>query len=514
MKKWMKLQLVIILALSLIAAGCSGKPTVENTAEEKPKEKALTIGLTKDVSSFDPHASLNTLTGSVLVNTFDYLVVKDRDGKFKPNLAESWENIDDTTWRFKLRQGVKFHNGDPFTAKDVKFSLERISREKKFTNYRNYKQIKEVKIIDEHTVDIITDGPDPILLNRISRIGAGMLPSKYFQEKGEEEFAKNPVGTGPYKYQEWLRDDRIVLAKNPDYWAGAPKWDKVVFRVIPEESTRTAELMTGGIDIALDVPPSDVKRIEEKEGTHAVQALIKRVLYLVVPTDKGPTKDPNVREAIDLAIDEKAIAESIYQGGAIPTRTITPPDSFASESSLYNQSLYDPARAKELLKQAGYENGLELTVSSANARYLKDKEVAEIVAAMIGEVGIKVNLEILENSKFDEKKDADTFDGLYMNGISSSLNDPASDYGALTSANSKGSSGYSNPEFDKIYSQAATDMNPTSREEGFKKLQQMVAQDRPYIPLFQLKSNYGISDKIIFEPRVDEMLYVEEIKMK
>ncbi|NOU96183.1 ABC transporter substrate-binding protein [Paenibacillus sp. LMG 31456] len=510
MRKFVKLQLLCTLVLALMVAGCTGK----QTANSDNGPKVLTIGITKDINGFDVHRTGNTLTGSVLVNVFDYLVIKDKDQKIQPGLAVSWANVEPTTWRLKLKQNVKFHNGDPFTAKDVKFSLERIAKDAKFTDNRNYRQIKEVKIVDDYTADIITNGPDPILLNRISRLGSGMLPSKYIEEKGIDEFVKNPVGTGPYKYKEWSKDNRIVLEKNPDYFGGTPKWDQVVFRVIPEESTRVAELLTGGIDIALDIPPADAKRVDNNKGTHVIKAPTKRVLYWIVPTGKPEFKDPRVREAIDLAIDDKAIVDKIYEGGAIPTRTITIAGTPGSETSLYNTSLYDPKRARELLKEAGVENNLQITISSGNGQYLKDKEMTELVGAMLEEVGIKVKLEILETSKFNEKKSAKSFAGLRMNGISSSLNDPASDYGALTSQESTGESDYKNPEFDKIYNHAESNMDLASREKEFQTLQQMIAKDRPIIPLLQLKGIYAVKDIIEFNPRIDEMLYVDEISLK
>lgn len=506
-------KLIMLVAFTLLSvllvAGCKSKQESTDTGQ-----KTLTIGIAKDISGFDVHQTTTTLTASVQVNVFEYLVVKDRDQNMKPGLAESWENIDPLVWRLKLKKNVKFHNGDPFTAEDVKFTLERIAKDAQFTENRNYRQIKEVKIVDDHTVDIVTNSPDPVLMNRISRLASGMLPSKYIKEKGMEEFMKNPVGTGPYKYKTWSRDNEIVLVKNPDYYGEPPKWDTVKYRIIPEASTRVAELLTGGVDIALDILPSDIERVNGSAKAKIVRGDTKRVLALQVPLSKGELADPRVREAIDLAINEDVIVKQIYDGGAIPTRTLTVRGTPGLNESLYSTYSYDLARAKQLLKEAGLENGFNVTLTTANGQYLKDKEMVQLIASMLGEAGINAKLEILESSSFAEKKSAKKFSGLWLNGFSNSLNDPATDYASFVSKDAAGITDYNNPEFDKIYKHAETNMEPDSRMKEFQTLQQMLAKDRPTLPLVQLQGIYGVNNRVNFVPRVDEMLVLDEVELK
>lgn len=220
--------------------------------------------------------------------------------------------MNDTTWRFKLREGVTFHNGDPFTSADVKYTLERVAKDNTLKQNSYFKNIVEVKAVDEHTVDIITDGPDPLLLNRLSKMGAGILPSKYIADKGMDTFLKEPVGTGAYKFSKWTKDDRIELVKNENYFGGEPKWNEVVFRVIPEASTRVSELLAGGVDVASSIPSTDIARIEGEADKKIVKAPIQRVLQLIFRQTEGSiTADPKVREAIDLAIDKQGIVDSI-----------------------------------------------------------------------------------------------------------------------------------------------------------------------------------------------------------
>ncbi|QRG70072.1 ABC transporter substrate-binding protein [Brevibacillus choshinensis] len=527
-KRFAGIGLAAVLALSTAIVGCSSQPTTttapkqEQTsqgstapAQSDSGEKVLTFASGNDIVSFDIHDHNNTSTEAVHVNMFNYLVKKDRDQKVQPDLATSWEIVNDKTWRFKLREGVTFHNGDPFTAEDVKFTLERIAKDQKLLEYGNYKQIKEVKIVDPHTVEIITNESEPVLLNRLSRLGSSMLPSKYIKEKGWDEFLKNPVGTGPYKFQEWKRDDRLILVKNEQYFGDKPKWDKLIFRSIPEDATRVAELLTGGVDIAVNIPPSDLDRIEGNEGTHTATGPTQRVMQLTVRTTPGTvTENPKVREAIDLAIDEKAIVDSILAGGGTPTRTRVTPGNFGANPDLFGKALYDPERAKQLLAEAGYPNGVDITFSATSGRYLKDKETAELIQAMLGEVGIRAKLDLLEWSKFNETYKAKKFGELFMIAYANSMFDASLAFDRITTERGKGETDYSNPEVDQLLKDAEKNMNLEERAKQYVKVQEIIAQDRPQIYMYQMNANYGVSDKINFEPRLDEMLFADEITKK
>lgn len=520
--------LAAVLALSAALVGCSSQSTTTTEPKQQQTasgttapaagdtgEKVLTFASGNDIVSFDIHDHNNTSTEAVHVNMFDYLVKKDRNQKVQPDLATSWEIINDKTWRFKLREGVTFHNGDPFTAEDVKFTLERVAQDQKLLEYGNYKQIKEVKIIDPHTIEIITNESEPVLLNRLSRLGSGILPSKYIKEKSWDEFLKSPVGTGPYKFQEWKRDDRLTLVKNDQYFGDKPKWDKLVFRAIPEDATRVAELLTGGVDVAVNIPPSDLERVESNEGTHPVTGPTQRVMMLSVRNTPGTvTENPKVREAIDLAIDDKAIVDSILAGGGTPTRTRVTAGNFGANPDLYNKSLYDPERAKKLLAEAGFPNGLDLTFSATSGRYLKDKESAELIQAMLGEVGIRAKLDLLEWSKFNETYKAKKFNEVFMIAYANSMFDASLAFDRLTTERAKGETDYSNPEVDKLLKEAEKNMNLEEREKQYKKVQEIIAEQRPQIYLYQLNANYGVSDRINFEPRLDEMLFADEITKK
>ncbi|MEH7123770.1 ABC transporter substrate-binding protein [Bacillus sp. JJ1773] len=520
MKKLRNASFIVLMVLMVIIAGCSNGDNASTANGSKGSkgtensDKDLTIAVSADVASFDVHNHQATQTQAIHVNMFDSLIEKNRDGEFVPDLADSWKNIDELTWEFTLNPKAKFHNGDPVTSNDVKFSLERAATDTSLLENKYFKQIKEVKVIDDHTFQVITNGPDPVLLNRVSRQGSGILPAKYIEENGWEHFLKNPVGAGPYKFVEWKKDDRIVLEKFAEYHKYDPKWEKVVFRIIPEDSTRVAELLTGGVDMAVNIPPSDWERVKNNEGTQMVSGPTHRIMQLVLRlTDGNATTDPRVREAIDLAIDKQLIIDTIYGGAGTPTRTGVTPYSFGGNEDLYGKSLFDPEKAKKLLKEAGYEKGLDLTLSVSNGRYLKDKESAELIQAMLAEVGVNVTLEPLEWSKFLENVSGKTFKEVYMVGFANSLGDASNPLGQVHPAITAGETDYKNPEVEKLLDEAMYNMNEEARAEQYKQVQEIVAEERPRVYLYTLDQFLGMSDKLTYETHIDEWYVVDDVEV-
>ncbi|MEK8130620.1 ABC transporter substrate-binding protein [Paenibacillus filicis] len=511
--RWIRKAPVIVLMTVLALTGCGGNNRTDTGAAESGKEKVLTIAQTTDNITFDVHNHGNTQVEAIHVNLFDYLVKKDGADPQKkiPSLATSWERTNDTTWRFKLKQGVKFHNGDPFTAADVKYTLERAANDKKLIDYSSYSGIKEVTIIDDFTVDLITKEPDPILLARLSRISSGILPSKYIQEQGLDNFLKNPVGTGPYKFSKWIKDDRVELVKNPDYYGGKPSWDRLVFRTIPESTTRISELLTGTVDIAITIPPEDIDRVKNSGTTYFVQQDSARVQSLLVRQTPGTvTENPKVREAIELAIDKKSLVDNVLGGAGVPTQEGIGPGILGNNPKLFNTNIYNKERSKQLLAEAGYPNGVELTLTSPTSF----KEVAETVAANLKEVGFKVKLEILEQTQYKQRDNSNTFKELALQGKGNSMFESALPLEPFITERAKQQTDYSNPEVDKLLRAAARNLNDKEREAQYQKVQEILAEGRPRIYLYQNKFTYGVNNRIEFTPRMDEMFYAEDIKLK
>ncbi len=517
MRKWLTLILISVV-LVLMACGGGGSEEVDADPTVDPEdERTLTIAVGTDMISFDIHNHTNTSTEAIHVNMFDYLVKRNNDtGEMESGLAETFELVDDTTWEFELFEGVKFHNGDELTSEDVKFSLERVAHDSELLEHTNYMQIEEVEIIDDYTFRIHTENPEPALLNRISRIGSGILPSEYIEENGMDHFLKEPIGTGPFKFVEWERDSKIVFEVYDDYFDGKnEEWDEIVFRVIPENSTRVSELLTGGVDIAVNMPPSDWDRIKETEGVSLAQEDSNRTLMIFVRGTEGyPTEDRKVREALDLAINNEAIVESLLDGSGTPTITRVAPGNFGFNEELYDTYNYDVERAKELLDEAGYPDGFEMTLHSPRGRYLQDAEISEMVAGMLSEIGVTVNVEYMEWSNFVEMRSAGENEDAFLLGLGNSMFDAANALDWYDYDRFEGTLDYYNEEIEDLLFEASRNMDLDERDAQYQKAQELLAEDAAAIVLHQESINIGVNDRVEFVPTMDEMIYVESITRK
>src|SRR5690625_1611728 len=516
----------LMLAASVVAlAGCSGSDSSSDEGEQEDAtkdesaqgdENTLTIAIPTDMSSHDIHDHNNTLTEAIHSNMYNYLFKKDDKGNIEPELVESYENVDDLIWEFKLHEGVKFHNGDELTAEDVKYTLERVANDESLVEHSHYRQIKEVEVVDDYNFKIHTYDPEPIMLNRLSRIGSGILSKNYIEENGWDHFLENPIGTGPFKFVEWNRDSEIAFEVFDDYFEGKVEdWDKLVFRVIPEDSTRVAELLTGGVDVALNIPDHEFDRINDNDGTSVQSTTSQRVTMLLLRHDEEyVTSDPRVREAIDLAINNEALTEHVLGGSGVPVRTRVTPGNTGANEDLYDTFLYDPDRAKELLEEAGYGDGLEITIHGPNGRYTKDKDIQEMIAGMLAEVGITVNLDLMEWSNFSELRNAFAYEEGYFIAYGNSQFDASLALDNMRSERAMEMQGYKNKEYDELLEKAEVNMDLEERAEQYQRAQEIIAEDLPYIYLYAEMVNYGVSDSIEFTPRSDEMLYGKDMIKK
>lgn len=508
MKKLKWLSIIIAIMLLLSACGFSDPDQESETSDTDSSNgyELLTFANPADITTLDPQNNNVITTSAVLVNIYSKLVKRDAAGEIVPELATAWEQVDDTTWEFTLEEGVTFHNGDDLTAEDVKFSLERVANDNTLQQYSVFNKIEEVAIIDDYTVQIITEEADPQLLSRLSTVAASIFPAAYFEEVGSDEFFKNPIGTGAYEFSKWNRDRYVELTKFADYFEGEPNWERVQFTVVPEDSTRVAELLTDEVDVAFNIPTADIDRINDNEGTYVSLEPIQRVIQLWLSTeDDAPTADPRVREAIDLAIDNQVIIDEILLGAATPTRTHVTPGNFGADESLYDTYEYDPDRAKELLAEAGYEDGIEVDISVNNFY----TEMAEVVGGMLQKVGITANLELLEQSQFAKR----LFDEDLAEGVFVGWGNDMFDGSVLDLFREENVTSYANEEVDKLLEAAAYNMNEEERAEQYQQVQQILAEDRGAVYLFQLEGRYGVSDRLSYTPRLDELYVIDEITL-
>src|SRR5258706_2167939 len=364
----------------------------------------LAIGIGADVTAIDPHYHNVTPNNNVAAHIFDYLVLRDEPQKTIPGLAESWRTIDPVTWEFKLRRGVKFHDGSDFTAADVVASIERVpmvpNSPSPFTAYT--KQIKEMIVVDPLTIRFRTATPYPLMPSDMTQVA---IMSKSAANATTEDFnsGKAAIGTGPYKLVRYAKGDRIELARFDDYWGGKTPWEKVTLRLLPSDAPRVAALLSGDVQAIENVPTSDVARLKKDKRLSVYRTVADRLIYLHMDSDrdvspfvtdragkplaKNPLKDPRVRKAMSKAINRPAIVDKVMEGEAIPAGQLVPDFLFGASKTLKVEP-FDPEGAKKLLAEAGYPDGFGLTVHAPNNPYVNDAKIAQAVAQMLARAGI------------------------------------------------------------------------------------------------------------------------------
>jgi peptide/nickel transport system substrate-binding protein len=493
-------------------------------AEESAEElRRIVVAQGEGVESWDPPAGWDTASEWIEMNVYDCLVYPDREtGEVVGWLAESWENLDETTWRLKLREDVEFHNGYPFTAEDAKYSIDRIinGSKEEFIVFDQWAFVKEVRILDDYTIEIETNEPDPAFLSELSGTGCGVVSKPYVEEVGNDGLANFGVGTGPFKLKDYDRESFVIMEANENYWGGKPEIDELVFRVIPEVSTRVAELLAGGVDIAPGVLPQDWERIESDPRLQMVHYLTDRVYELTTAVTAPPGVDgvatsvQEIRAAIDYAIDREELID-LAGGFGEPTRTrLTPPIPCwdTVDPPLYGVNPFNPERAKELMEEAGYPDvpgGPVITVHGTFGQYIAQKEIAETIAAMLEEVGFEVELDIREFSTFRETVYQGSNEELMLQSLGNFITDPwlfilnyDSKFGERIHTRTR----HSNPEIDALAEKVNVEMDPEQRCEYVAEFAQIVAEYRSSIPLFQMADAMATPANVQWTPPPDGML--------
>lgn len=514
------LPFLLVTLLTIMAACGSGSDDTDGatgTAEAEGDDKVLTVAFSSPLPSTDPQGISAEARRIVDTNVFNRLFRLDADMEIQPELVEEYEMTDETTLNITLKDDVTFHNGDPLTAEDVKFSIERVALDEGHVEYSFFKPISGVEVIDDHTLDVTTDEPLPVLLDLLSKPASDIMPKDYIDEHGIDHFNENPIGSGPYQYVEWIKDDRVIMEPYADYFDGEEtEWEEVVVRSIPEASTRVGELLTGGVQIIDEVPPNEWDRIEGEDGVSLAKGESSRVLMLIarVNDEDSPLYDEKVREAIDLAINKEVLAEDVLQGSGTPVRTRSPEGVFGGHPDLTDVSIYDPEEAKELLAEAGYEDGFEIDLAAPTGGYLLIEEVSEMIVQMLGEVGITVNLEQRTVNALIEDLQVGDNDDLSLIGYSHAYPDASYAVSSHQSERAEKTTGYYNETYDELYDAIMSNLDEDERQEQLFEMQEIIAEERPYIHLYQQLNNMGVSDSIDFEPRLDEMIYLPDVKRK
>jgi peptide/nickel transport system substrate-binding protein len=506
--------LFILVALTLAISGCaapaapaaSDAPVTDSAAPAAPTSGGtLTIARPTDAVGLDPKVETTSPGNWVMTNIYENLVKLDTDLTFQPALAESWEQVEPDRWRFTLRQGVKFHDGTDFTADAVKFSIERQKDpDNPGRSASNLRPITAVEVVDDYTVDIVTDGPYGPLLNIMSLIYATGIVSPAAVEQYGEDFTQNPVGTGPFKFVEWATNDHITIERFEEYWGDPAPLDQVIYRVIPEESARMLALDTGEVQMVMAPAPSQMDLYRDNADFTVYETPGVRVIFFGMMTARAPLNDVRVRQALNYGFDRQSVLDNIVEGaGYLPTSYISPPIFGYTDTSEY--FAYDPDKAAALLDEAGWTDSdgdgirdkdgeaLSLLHYSPRGRYLKDAEVGEAFQAAMLELGVEVNLEVMEwGTLFEAISQPNVPADLFTLGWSTATGDADYTLGPLYGSASIPPNGwnsfeYQNPAFDELVAKAGTSTDQEERAGLYAEALQILAEDAVQVSVFNTK---------------------------
>jgi peptide/nickel transport system substrate-binding protein len=508
--------IVAALLVSSLAAACGTPvPTAPPEATTPPEATAppagpsgsVVIVIGSDPSTLDPQFPDDGNARAVNDNIYEMLLVRDPvTAELGPSLATSWEQVDDTTWRFKLREGVTFHNGEPFNADAVVYSVERMIDPEFNSEIISFVEtISGAEAVDDSTVDIFTSGPDPILLARMTWLN--IVPPVYTEENAAN-FGNEPVGTGPYKFVEWVKGDHVKLEANADYWGGAPSIAEVTIRTIPEEATAASALQAGEVDLVRHLIPEYLDQVPKSASVHGIE-----FPWIRINTNVEPLNDVRVRQALNYAIDKEALRDALYSGyAAVAEGQILTPGHFG-----YNPDVkaypYDPDKARQLLQEAGAE-GATLEFVGEAGRWLKDKELVEALAAQLEAVGLNIDVNIAEWSQWLDLlfAGAQAAPDLQYSSHDNSLFDADRTLSVLfTSEGSQAA--YANPEVDRLVTEARTETDTAAREDMYHQAVQMIYDDAACVFLLNLDDIYGMSQSLEWQPRIDGRILVKDMTL-
>ena len=489
------------------------------TAHAQPAQ--LVISQPAEATTMDPGRSTQVLTVNYFINLYDTLTRWDTSLQLQPGLATAWKNVNETTWEFTLRQGVKFHDGAPLTAEDVKATLERNMVPGKTVVTPGFTTIEAVQIASPTVIRIITKKPDPLIAVRMAQMGSQILPARLTTDDGVKELARRPIGTGAYRFVEWVKDERLVMEANRDWWGWegkAPTFERVVWKPVPDDFPRIVALEKGEVDIITNVPPDRMKSIAEGRGTRLVTAQATRYVVLSMNTTQPPLSDKRVRQAMHYALDVPAIIKNLYAGMGKPFSGGVADTDFGYNAALKPYP-YDAGKAKTLLAQAGYGSGVDLIVHAGTGTMVNDKALIETIVDMWSRVGIRGRIEMMEMGARQRMNNERAVppSGLLLGNPQSTLLDADGSLWRIfhpTGFNGKYWIG-SQPgqRFHDLMEQARYSLDPKKRKALYAEATAIVHEEKPWLELFQEVVVYGTSRRVAFKPRADYRLIVSEMQL-
>jgi peptide/nickel transport system substrate-binding protein len=492
-------------AMLAVLGSTAALPLTRVVAFAQDAEKILKIGYSAAVTTTDPHNANSGSNNAVLMHIYDSLVYRSPVLENQPGLAKSWRVIDDTHWEFTLRDGVTYHDGTPLSWEDIKVSIDRVNRLETVSSYKRYtRTVKGVLKGDRpNTLIIETNGPDPLLLNSLSRI---FIISAKHKDATVADYMNGSacIGTGPYKLDKYVSGGHCALTRFASYWGDKQDWATVDLRFISDNGARLAGLLSGDLDLIDNLPAEAIERVKRTDGLHVISGVSSRFVGMgfdfgndispdVTDNDGNPLKENpfrklKVRQAFDCAIDRKAIVERVMQGEAELAAQFMPKGG-AGTSPDINPTPYDPEKAKQLLAEAGYPDGFKLAISGPNDRYINDEKIIQAIAQMLTRVGVTSTVNVMPWSVYTSKVNNDKFSffmdsyGVNTGETSNPLTATLATYDPDTGLGSVNFGRYSNPELDKILKKALSDMDEAKRNALLADASKIAFTEMPLLPL-------------------------------
>jgi len=495
----------------------------------------LTIGAANPVGSVDPHITNTTSNFALTGHIFETLVARDAKLRLQPALATSWHAVSDTVWEFRLREGVAWHDGKPFTADDVAFTIARVPTIPSGAGFSYaVRPIQRVEVVDAHTIRLHTDRPTPLLPNDFANV---QIIARHAAEGAQTErfnSGKAAIGTGPYRLVSFRSGQGAEFVRNDAYWAGREPWARVDYRFLPNDGSRVAAVLAGDVDVIDQVPANDVARLRREARLRISETPGVRLIYLqadfsrqgAVPTvtdsqgrplEKNPFLDRRVRRALDLAIDRQALAARVMEGTAIPTGQWLPEGAYS-----YNPEVPvtqpDSAAAKRLLAEAGFPDGFRLTLSTPNDRYPGDAKTAQAVAQFWTRIGVRTEVEALPWATYLTRGRNQEFAfrlggwGSPSGEASYLLRNVVGTFDRKTGWGSPNFSRYSNPELDALTGRAITILDDAEREKVLREAVALEARELGILPLFLLQNTWATRQGLTYEARADEQTLARSVQ--
>lgn len=494
----------------------------------------LNLAVAAPPTTLDPHYHTLSPNNMMAEHFFDQLVGRNAKAQLRPGLAESWRLVDDTTWEFRLRRGVTFSNGDPFTADDVLFTLRRIpnvvNSPGSFSIYT--KAIIASEVVDPHTIRFRTAGVYPLLPQDLSMVYIICKAVGDNVSTGDFNNGRAVIGTGPFRLTSFSPDDRVVMARNDRYWGEKPEWTQVTYRFVANDGVRVAALLSGDVQMIDVVPPNDMPRLRSTPGIAFSEMPSLRCIYLKLDTehevspyitgpdgqklDRNPLRDLRVRQALSIAINRQAIVDRVMQGAATPTGQMMPPGANGFVADLPAPA-FNADRAKALLTEAGYPNGFQITLIGPNNRYVNDAQIIQAIGQMWQRIGVRTRVEAVPFAVLAQRQARNDMSAMLIGWATSGEPSSALRGNLTTRIPDKGFgtvnfSGYSNARVDALVEEGLRTADDEKREDIFKQAMRVAMEDVALVPLHMQKNIWALRNGMTYEGRADEYTVAMGVK--